>query len=92
MNQSQFAEAFAEIDEMDPAQVVRIASELTQQGQNAQMCRRWEEAENALMQAFGYNARKFGWGSPNTLLSLRDLALLTEDRGEEQYEPWMEHL
>jgi hypothetical protein len=92
MPSSPFAEAFARIDEMDPAEVVRTASELTQQGQNAQICRRWEDAENLLMQAFGFNARKFGWGSPNTLLSLRDLALLTEDRGEDQYEPWMEHL
>jgi hypothetical protein len=92
MPASPFAEAFAQIDEMDPAEVVRTASELTQQGQNAQICRRWEDAENLLMEAFGFNARKFGWGSPNTLLSLRDLALLTEDRGEEQYEPWMEHL
>ncbi len=87
-----FGSDFSHIDEIDPSRVIRWANELTIQGQNAQLCRRWDQAETLLLEAFTLNARKFGWGSPNTLQSLRDLALLTEDRGQDTYEPWMEQL
>jgi hypothetical protein len=77
---------------MDTNMVNSWVARLTNQAQNAQLLRRYDEAENLLMEALGLNARKYGWGHASTLLTLRDLALLVEDRGEDQYEPWMEAL
>jgi len=87
-----FPEGPGNVALMDTAMVNSWVAKLTGQAQNAQLLRHYDEAENLLMEALGLNARKFGWGHAATLLTLRDMALLVEDRGEDQYEPWMEAL
>lgn len=87
-----FPEGPGNVAMMDTGMINSWVAKLTGQAQNAQLLRRYDEAENLLMEALGLNARKYGWGHATTLVTLRDLALLVEDRGEDQYEPWMEAL
>lgn len=87
-----FPEGPGNVAMMDTGMINNWVAKLTSQAQNAQLLRRYDEAENLLMEALGLNARKYGWGHASTLVTLRDLALLVEDRGEDQYEPWMEAL